>query len=104
MVTKSRLLDHLLDESRTNRELDPHLKRMILAATQSALQQVVPDTYYKKCHGAAIAIFMLLRTLRIRANIVGGSVSWLYGAVNANGVAKQARCGFWSQNPNLPTP
>ena len=104
MVTKSRLLDRLLEESRTNGELHPHLKRMILAATQSALQQVVPDSYFKKCQGAAVAIFMLLRTLRIALSIVGGSVSWLYGAVSANGVATQARCGFWSQNPDLPTP
>jgi hypothetical protein len=104
MVTKSRLLDHLLSESRKNCELHPYLKRVILATTQAALQHVVPESYHKKCHGAAIAIFMLLRTLRIRAAIMGGSVSWLYGTVSANGVASQTRCGYWSQNPNLPTP
>jgi hypothetical protein len=104
MVTKSRLLDRLLDESRKNREIHPYLKRMILSATQTALRKVVPDSYYKKCQGAAAAIFMILRSLRIQSSIFGGSVSWLYGAVDENGVARQSRCGFWSQNPALPTP
>ncbi|MFL5329397.1 MAG: hypothetical protein ACJ8C4_10830 [Gemmataceae bacterium] len=104
MPNSLRLLDHLLKESHAKREIHPQLKRMILAATQTALRSVVPDNYYQKCQGAAAAIFMILRTLRIRSTICGGTVSWLFGGVDKNGVAWQSRCGFWSHNPNLPTP
>ncbi len=104
MMSKSSLLDCLVAESRRRQQIHPHLKRMVLAAAQTALKQVTPDDYFRKCHGAAAAIFMILNTLRIRSNIFGGTVSWLYGGVDANGTEWQSRCGFWSHNPGLPTP
>jgi len=103
-MTQSRLLDRLIKESFQQREIHPYLKRMVLAATQSALRQVSPDKYINKCQGAAAAIFMLLRSLRIRSTICGGTVSWLYGGIDQNGMAWESRCGFWSNNPELPTP
>jgi hypothetical protein len=103
-MTKVTVLDRLLEHADAAHEIHPHLKRMILAATQSALLRIAPDSFYKKCQGAAAAIFMILRTLRIRSTICGGTVSWLYGGIDEQGVAWQSRCGFWSQNPELPTP
>ncbi|MBX7103023.1 MAG: hypothetical protein K1X57_03010 [Gemmataceae bacterium] len=100
----SHVLDRLLRESYANSELHPILKRMVLRSTVAALRHVTPENYAEKCHGAALAIFMVLRSLRIRSTIVGGTVSWLFGGVDTAGLAWQTRSGFWSHNPALPTP
>lgn len=97
-------LDRLLQESYEHRELHPILKRLVLRAADSALKQVVPDTYFQKCHGAALAMFMILRTLRIRSVIVGGKVSWLFGGEDHCGESREMRCGFRNPNPQLPSP
>jgi hypothetical protein len=97
-------LDRLINQSYEQRELHPLLKRMVIGAIHAALRKVTPDKYHEKCHGAALATFMLLRTLRIRSVICGGTVSWLFGGVDAKGVPWQSRCGFWTPNPDLPTP
>jgi hypothetical protein len=98
------LLDQLVRESYEQNDLHLWLKRMVLQATESSLRKVSPDKYFEKCHGAAIAMFMILRTLRIRSMICGGTVSWLFGGIDATGANWQSRCGFWTPNPALPTP
>jgi hypothetical protein len=104
MVTQTGHLDRLLRQSYEHHEVQPELKRLVIRATHAALREVVPDKYYEKCHGAALATFMILRTLRVRSVICGGTVSWMFGGVDAAGQAFQTRCGFWSPNPALPTP
>jgi hypothetical protein len=104
MSTRTRQIDRLIHESYERHDVHPVLKRLVVRATHSALREVVPDKYYEKCHGAAIATFMILRTLCVRSVICGGTVSWMFGGIDAEGRPFQNRCGFWSPNPNLPTP
>jgi len=104
MKRELRPFDRLIDDSYQQNELHPTIKRMILRAATSALHQVTPDSYHQKCHGAALSVFMILRTLRIRSIICGGTVSWLFGGIDQTGTTWQTQCGFWAPNPDLPTP
>jgi len=104
MIVETRSLEQWIQASHAQKELHPRLKKMVLRAAEAALRQVVPDNYHEKCHAGAIAVFEILRSLGIRCQICGGTVSWLFGGVDAAGTAWQTRCGFWSPNPNLPTP
>jgi hypothetical protein len=77
---------------------------MVLQSARIALRQEAPDNYFEKCYGASLSIFMILRTLRIRSEVCGGTVSWQYGGVDNSGAPWQSKCGFWTPNPNLPFP
>ncbi len=104
MNSESRLLDWLVKESFSRRDFHPALKRMVLRAVLSSLRKNCPESYAEKCHGAALALYMILRTLRIRSTICGGTVSWLFGGIDMAGTPWQTKCGFWTPNPEVPTP
>jgi len=104
MNAQALLFDQLVDESRKRWRTHPQLKRLMLKSAHMAMQGDSTKDYRHKGRHAAIALFMILRSLRIRSAVVGGSVSWRFGGISSNGEPWESRDGFRTPDLTIPTP
>lgn len=98
-TTHNEPLTQLIRDSHRRKAVHPHLKLLVLRATDAALRQEIPDKYFEASYAAAVAMYGLLRSLAIRSTICGGGVQCLSSGVDNEG---KPTCGVGDLGTVLP--